>query len=57
LRLLKSSIEGRYCVYDAMQKDPLMASLRSTPEYPQLLSAAQQCKQAFIAERARVSPE
>ena len=47
LRLLKSAIEGRYCIYDALQKDPLVAPLRGTPEYPQLLSAAKQCKDNF----------
>lgn len=51
LRLLKSSIAGNYCVYVAMQKDPMMAPLRSAPEFPQLLSAAKQCQDKFLAER------
>jgi TolB-like protein len=56
LRLLKTAIEGRYCAYTAMQKDPLLASLRGTPEFAQLLPAAKQCEDDFLAERAKASP-
>jgi eukaryotic-like serine/threonine-protein kinase len=56
LHLLKSAVEGHYCAYTAMQKDPLLASLRSTPEFTQLLSTAKQCEDDFLAERAKVSP-
>jgi hypothetical protein len=39
-----------------MQKDPLLASLRGTPEFAQLLPAAKQCEDDFLAERAKASP-
>ena len=55
VRLLKSAIDGRYCSYQALQKDPLLASLRGTPEYEQLLTAAKKCQDDFLAERARLS--
>jgi serine/threonine protein kinase/tetratricopeptide (TPR) repeat protein len=55
LRLLKSSIEGRYCAYQALQQDPLIAPLRSTPEYTQLLSAAKHCQDTFLAERSQAA--
>ena len=55
VRLVKSAIEGRYCAYSALQIDPLMASLRGTPEFPQLLSAAKACQSNFLAERAQPS--
>lgn len=55
LHLLKAAVDGRYCAYTALQKDPLVASLRSEPEYPQLLAAAKQCQDNFLAERARLS--
>jgi serine/threonine protein kinase/tetratricopeptide (TPR) repeat protein len=55
VRLVKSAIEGRYCAYAALQTDPLMASLRSAPEFGQLLSAAKACQNNFLAERAQVS--
>jgi len=53
LRLLKSSIAGNYCIYVALQKDPMLASLRSSPEYPQLLAAAKKCQDNFLAERTQ----
>ena len=43
LRALKATISGNYCAYEALQKDSALASLRNTPEYPQLLAAAKQC--------------
>jgi serine/threonine protein kinase/tetratricopeptide (TPR) repeat protein len=55
LRLLKTSIEGKFCAYQAMQSDPLLASIRGTPEFNHLLSAAKQCRDNFIAERDRAS--
>ena len=56
LRLLKTVVEGHYCAYTAMQKDPLLASLRGTPEFAQLLRVAKQCQDNFLAERAKASP-
>ena len=41
LRLLKSAIDGKYCAHQALQKDPMLATLRSGSEYTQLLSAAE----------------
>lgn len=55
LRLLKPVVEGHYCAYTALEKDPLLDSLRVTPDYPQLLSAAKQCQDNFLAERAQLS--
>jgi serine/threonine protein kinase len=55
LRLLKTAIDGRFCAYQAMQKDPLFASLRNTPEFTQLLSSAKQCQDSFLAERAQLA--
>ena len=55
VRLVKSAIEGRYCAYSALQTDPLMASLRRAPEFGPLLSAAKECQNNFLAERAQVS--
>jgi hypothetical protein len=55
LRLLKSAINGRYCAYQALQKDNLLVSLRGTPEYSQLLAAAKKCQDDFLAQRARLS--
>ena len=51
LRVLKSSIEHKYCAYSALQTDPALVKLRQTPEFPQLLSAAKDCQSRFLAER------
>ena len=52
LRLLKSAIEGHYCgAYTTLQKDPILAPIRSAPEYSQLLAAAKQCRDSFVAQR------
>jgi tetratricopeptide (TPR) repeat protein len=55
LRMVKSAIAGHYCAYNALQTDPMLASLRSLPEYPQLLSAAKQCRDDFLAERSQAA--
>jgi serine/threonine protein kinase/TolB-like protein len=55
VRLLESSITGHYCIYQALQKDPLLVLVRSTPEYNQLLAAAKKCQDDFLAERAQLS--
>jgi eukaryotic-like serine/threonine-protein kinase len=54
LRLLRSAIASKYCAYAALQRDPLLAPLRGTPEFTQLLSAAKQCQDNFLAERAQL---
>jgi serine/threonine protein kinase len=55
LRLLKSSVVGKYCAYTAMQNDPMFATLRGTPEFNELLSAAKQCQSDFLAQRSQPS--
>jgi tetratricopeptide (TPR) repeat protein len=52
VRLLKSAIEGHYCAYAALHSDPLLATLRTTPEFSKLLSAAKECENNFLSERA-----
>jgi eukaryotic-like serine/threonine-protein kinase len=50
LRLLKSSVEGNYCAYQAMQQDNVWASLRVLPEFKQILAEGKQCQDKFMAE-------
>ena len=49
-RLIKSAIDRSYCAIDALQSDPLLAKLRGTPEFGQLVSAANQCQNRFRAQ-------
>jgi serine/threonine protein kinase len=51
LRLLRSAVEHNYCAYVGLQTDPLLVKLRGTPEYVELLSAAKECQNRFLAER------
>jgi hypothetical protein len=46
MHLLKTAIESNYCSYSELQLDPLIAKLRPTPEFNQLLTAADACQQA-----------
>jgi hypothetical protein len=55
LRVLKGAIAGHYCAYPAMQNDPMLAQLRGTPEFTQLLSAAKQCQSDFLSQRSQAS--
>jgi len=56
LRLLKSGIEGKYCAYTALQTDPMLANLRGTPEFAEILAAAKKCQSDFLAQRSQPSP-
>ncbi len=51
VRMLKSAIQQNYCAYTALQTDPLLVKLRGTPEFSQLLSAARDCQNKFLAQR------
>ena len=55
LRLLKYSIAGRYCAYTGMQNDPALATLKGTPEFNELLSAAKKCQSDFLAQRSQAA--
>jgi eukaryotic-like serine/threonine-protein kinase len=56
LRLLKSAIEGHYCSYEALERDPFLASVRTTAEFSPVLSTAKQCQDDFLSQRATISP-
>ena len=51
LRLLETAINHNYCAYQALQSDPLLAKVRGSPEFRQLLSAARACQDKFLSER------
>jgi tetratricopeptide (TPR) repeat protein len=48
--LIKSAIDRNYCATDALQSDPLLARLRGTPGFAQLVTAASECQNRFRAE-------
>ncbi len=49
-RLMKSAIDDGYCGYDSLQRDPILAGFRKSPEYPPLLAQARQCRDRFLRE-------
>jgi hypothetical protein len=56
LNLVKSSVVvGHYCAYDGLRNDSLLAPLRATPEFNQLLSAAKQCQSDFLSTRSQAA--
>jgi eukaryotic-like serine/threonine-protein kinase len=55
LRLLKSAVEQNYCAYTALQTDALLAKLRGSTEFDELLSAAKGCQNRFLAQRDQSS--
>jgi len=53
LQLLKSSINGHFCAYAGLQNDSIWVKLRGTPEFAELLYAAKQCRDDFLAQRTQ----
>ena len=56
LRVLTSAVTGNYCAYISLQRDHLLAKLRETPEFAQLLSAAKACQDQFLSKRGQSRP-
>jgi serine/threonine protein kinase len=52
-RLMKSAIAGGFCAYENLQLEPLLAGFRKSPEYPEVLAQAKQCRDQFLANRDR----
>lgn len=50
-RLMTGAVQQNYCAYTALQTDPLLAKVRGSPEFAQLLSAAKECESGFLAKR------
>jgi tetratricopeptide (TPR) repeat protein len=51
LDLLKRAIDGNYCSYPSMDRDPLLARIRATPEYRKVLAAGRACQERFLAKQ------
>ena len=49
VHMLRQAIQLDYCAYSQLQSDPLLAKLRGSSEYDQLLSEAKQCRQRYLA--------
>jgi eukaryotic-like serine/threonine-protein kinase len=48
---LRQAVAGNYCAHQALQSDPLLASLRGDAEFRQIVQTAQACQKKFeVAE-------
>jgi len=47
VHLLKEAVDHNYCAYSQLLSDPLLAKLRLTPEFNQLLTAAHAYQEAI----------
>ncbi len=54
LRQLRKAMEGKYCSYPAMEKDPLFDPIRQRPEFGELRRAGIACQQDFLTHRRKV---
>jgi eukaryotic-like serine/threonine-protein kinase len=46
---LRQAVAGNYCAHQALQSDPLLASVRGDPDFRQIVQAAADCQQKFSA--------
>jgi TolB-like protein/predicted Ser/Thr protein kinase len=51
LQILRKGVEQNFCGYPAMEKDPLFASIRSTPEFAEIRRMGMACQQRFLEHR------
>ena len=51
VELLKRAIDGNYCSYPAMERDPLFARIRATSDYLVVQAAGRACQERFLATR------
>ncbi|HZQ23911.1 MAG TPA: protein kinase [Terriglobales bacterium] len=48
LGFLRKAVEQNYCAAEALRLDPMLKNMRGTPEFNQLLAAANRCQQNFM---------
>jgi hypothetical protein len=46
---LRQAVAGNYCAHQALESDPLLASVRGDAEFRQIVQAAAECQQKFEA--------
>ena len=55
VRLIKSAIAGHYCPYTDLQNNAMLTTLRGTPEFAELLTAAKRCRDDFVSQRSQAA--
>jgi eukaryotic-like serine/threonine-protein kinase len=51
---LRQAVAGNYCAHQALQSDPLLASVRGDAEFHQIVQAARECQQKFEAAQVMI---
>lgn len=51
--LLNAAVAQKYCAYEALDEDPLLAKIRSAPEFSKLRDEAHQCQKEFLDRRKK----
>ena len=51
---LRQAVAGNYCAHQALQSDPLLASVRGDAEFHQIVEAAADCQKKFAAARGMI---
>jgi serine/threonine protein kinase len=52
LQILRKGVEENFCGYPAMDRDPMFARIRSTPEFAEIRKMGIACRQRFLEHRA-----
>jgi TolB-like protein/tetratricopeptide (TPR) repeat protein len=50
VHMIRMAIEQNYCAYSNLENDPLLDTLRSAPEFADLLKAARYCQEPLLAQ-------
>jgi TolB-like protein/lipoprotein NlpI len=53
LRMLRTAVDHNYCSYPAIDNDPMVDSIRNTPEFARIRADAIECNQKFMARLAQ----
>jgi hypothetical protein len=53
IKLLRQAVQGRYCSFPALDKDPLFVPLRGIPEFKDIRAAAIDCQDKLLAYRKK----
>ncbi len=51
LHMLRAAIAAGYCAYPGIESDPLLAGIRSNPDFEGVRALARQCREQFMAAR------
>ena len=51
--LLNAAVAQKYCAYEALDEDPLLARIRSAPEFAALRNEAHSCQKDFLDRRGK----